>query len=100
MGSTKPDREGYLCTGKSHSAFFQDILVKIVKNKGDWNLFINQDLRIMIDIIVSIYKDYKSAVDTQIESINLLAQEVAVMGAPYREVNSTVGTAPNTQSGR
>jgi len=62
--------------GKSHSIFFQDLFIKIEKKMEDQKLFKNQDSKILIDIIVSIYKDNKSGINTLIESIDLLAQEV------------------------
>jgi len=78
MVSTLPGIENYLHSGRSHSAFFQDLFIKIEKDRGWDNPFINTDPTILIEIIISIYKDYKSAVDTLMQSINLLAQEVAI----------------------
>jgi len=62
--STMSGMESYLHTSKSHSAFFQDLYIKIVKDRGEDKSFINRDSRILIKMIGSIYKDYKSAVDT------------------------------------
>jgi len=73
--------EDYLQTGKSHTAFFQDLFLRTAKSKGDHLPIVNSDTGALIEIIVSIYKDYKSAVDTLMESIDLLAQEVASLQA-------------------
>jgi len=43
------------------------------------NLFIDYDLGILIEMIVSIYKDYRSGVDTLMESIALLAEEITLL---------------------
>jgi len=79
MVLTMPGMEGYICTSKSHSTFFQDLFVKIAKDKRDQGPFINQDSRILIDIVVSIDKNYKLAVDSQIENIKFLAQEIVTL---------------------
>jgi len=53
--------------------------------------------QIIIEIIASIYRDYKSAVDTLMETIDLLAQEVTSLpaAAPYPNTRPPIPFTPH-----
>jgi len=61
------------------------LFTKIEKDRGWDEPFINIDDKVLLEIIEYIYRDFRSAIDTLMESIDLLAQEVASMqAAPVR----------------
>jgi len=62
------------------------------KDKGWDEPFINMDDNILLEIIKYIYKDYKLAIDTLIESIYLLAHEVTLLQAapPYPDTPTPI----------
>ena len=73
--------EGHLQAGYSHKANFMDVYKKVARRLEVEPYVPEMEGQIIIEIIVSIYKDYKSAVDTLMESIDLLAQEEALLQA-------------------
>ena len=79
--STMPGMEENLQRGYSHKAYFMDVYKAASKRLEVEPYVPEMEGQIIIEIIASIYKDYRSAVDTLMESIDLLAQEVVSLQA-------------------
>jgi len=73
--------EDHLQAGYSLKAYFMDVYKAASKRLEVEPYVPEMEGQIIIAIIASIYKDYKSAVDTLMESIDLLVQEVASLQA-------------------
>ena len=79
--STLPGMEDTLRKGRSHKGFFMDLYKRLTREHQMDNPIPNMESQMVIEIIMIsiIYKDYKTAVHILMESINLLAQEVATL---------------------
>jgi len=77
--STMTGMEGRSRAGKSHKVFFVDIFMKAADRLEIELTVPEMEGQIIIEIIASIYKNYRSAVDTLMKSIDFLAQQVALL---------------------